>query len=52
MQHHIQNKSKFLPWYLIKVEMSLNALLKLHETKNAGGILVKPAPKKIKNYHH
>ena len=30
--------------------MSLNTLLKSHEIKNIGGILVNPAPKKMKNY--
>ena len=59
-QHHIQNKSKFLLWYLINglkcvvenILMSLNTWLKSHEIKNVGGILVKLTPKKMKNYHH
>ena len=59
-QYHIQSKSKFLPWYMINglkctienILMSLCTLLKSFEIKNAGGILVKPAPEKMKNYHH
>ena len=56
-QHHIQNKSKFLPWYLINglectvsnILMSLNTLFELHmKSKKVGGILAKPAPKKGK----
>ena len=54
MQHHIHNKSKFLYWCLINglkctvenILMYLNTLLKSHEIKNVGGMLVKPAPKK------
>ena len=50
-QHHIQNKSKFLPWYLIKgleytaqnILMSLNTFSELHIKSR---ILAKPAPKK------
>ena len=38
-QYYIQNKSKFLPWYL-------NVLFR------KGGISAKPAPKKRKIYHH
>ena len=56
-QHHIQNQSKFLPWYLINglectvqnILMSLNTLFELHmKSKKVGGILAKPAPKKGK----
>ena len=56
-QHHIQNQSKFLPWYLINglectvqnILMSLNTLFELHmKSKKVGGILAKPTPKKAK----
>ena len=40
-------------WNIVEnILMSLNTLLKSHEIKNVGPILVKPAPKKMKNYHH
>ena len=53
----IQNKSKFLLWYLINgleftvqnILMSLNTLYELHmKSKKVGEILAKPAPKKGK----
>ena len=57
-QHHIQNKSKFLPWYLINglkytvqnILMSLNTLFEIPHwnQKSIGGILAKPVPKKGK----
>ena len=57
-QHHIQNQSKFLPWYLINglecavqnILMSLNTLFELHMKSKewVGGILTKPALKKGK----
>ena len=58
--NQIKNKSKFLPLYLINglictdenISMSLNGFLKSHEIKNVNGMLVKPAPKTMKNYHH
>ena len=53
-QHHIQNQSKFLPWYLINgleytvqnILMSLNTLFELH--MKVGEILAKHDPKKGK----
>ena len=56
-KHHIQSKSKYLPWYLIKglectvqnILKFLNTLFQLHiKSKKVGGILAKPAPKKGK----
>ena len=56
-QHHIQNRSKFLPWYLINglactvqnILISLNTLIVLHmKSKKVGEILAKLAPKKGK----
>ena len=58
-QHHIQNQSKFLPWYLINglectvqiILISLNTLFEL-EMKKVGETLAKPAPEKRGSYHH
>ena len=59
--YHIQNQSKFLPWYLINgfectaqnILISLNTLFELHmKSKKVGEILAKPAPEKRKSYHH
>ena len=56
-QHHIQNQSKFLPWYLINgpectvqnILISLNTLFGTsHEIKKVGEILAKPSPEKGK----
>ena len=51
-QHHIQNQSKFLPWYLkngIEYFDTFEYLVRTsHEIKKVGEILAKPAPKKGK----
>ena len=56
-QHHIQNQSKLLPWYLIndlecRVQNFLTSLNTSHEIKKVGKILAKPAPEKRKSYHN
>ena len=60
-QHHIQNQSNFLPWYLINglectvqdILISLNSLFELHmKSKKVAEILAKPAPEKKKSFYH
>ena len=61
-QYHIQNQSKFLPWYLDKwsrmycSEYYFNILEYLvwtsHEIKKVREILAKPAPEKRGSYRH
>ena len=48
----IQILTLSLKFSVMNILMSLNTSLKSREIKNVGGILVKPAPKRMKNYHH
>ena len=48
----IQILTLSLKFSVMNILMSLNTWLKSREIKNVGGILVKPARKRMKNYHH
>ena len=48
----IQILTLSLKFSVMNILMSLNTSLKSREIKNVGGILGKPAPKRMKNCHH